>query len=128
MEPTAKHETQTMGTKAASESIEEENAPTDETKNSKEIPCRYHMKGRCSRGESCNFSHTKAESLRKINILKENFALAFNEAEEEIKDPAKNPNMGMQMMQLKKLHSLKKDVYSGLRNITQKVRRMNLRL
>ena len=128
MIPTAKHETQTMGTKAASESIEEENAPADETKNSKEIPCRYHMKGRCSRGESCNFSHTKAESLQKINIFKENLALAFNEAEKEIQDPAKNQNVGMQMMQLKKLHSLKKDVYSGLRSITQKVRRTNLRL
>ena len=130
MKPETSLKREIIGKKAAAveENVgSEKNEPTEETKKNM-VPCRYHMQRRCTRGESCRFSHPKAESLLKINLLKENFAQAFGEMEEELEDATKNPNKGMQMIQLKKLHSLKKDIYSGLRNITQRVKTTNLLL
>ena len=98
-----------------------------ERQESHDIPCRFHLHGRCTKGDGCRFSHQKAESLKKIDIVKVNLNKAFAGAESDIKGNTMTKNLE-KGMQLQKLYSLKKTMYEALKNLARKVKTMNLTL
>ncbi len=45
--------------------------------NDTQVPCKYHMHGRCTKAEDCRFSHKMAEDLIKVKILEAQTSDAF---------------------------------------------------